>query len=47
VEGKPALLVDTTASAPGYFVVLEWQDGKVSAIRDFHFARYAAAELQL
>jgi RNA polymerase sigma-70 factor, ECF subfamily len=49
VEGKPALLVDTTGSegpgAPGYFVVLEWQGGKVAAIRDFHFARYAAAEL--
>jgi RNA polymerase sigma-70 factor, ECF subfamily len=50
VEGRPALRIDPAASepagAPGYFVVMAWQDGKVSAIRDFRYARYAAAELQ-
>jgi RNA polymerase sigma-70 factor (ECF subfamily) len=45
VEGRPALWVDTEADegpgAQGYVVVLEWRDGKVSAIRDFRYARYA------
>ena len=26
---------------PGYFVVLEWEAGKVAGIRDFRYARYA------
>jgi RNA polymerase sigma-70 factor, ECF subfamily len=46
VEGRPGLWVDTEADegagAPGYFIVLEWKDGKVSGIRDFRYARYAA-----
>jgi len=45
VEGHPALWVNTEADegldAPGYVVVLEWKDGKVSRIRDFRYARYA------
>jgi RNA polymerase sigma-70 factor (ECF subfamily) len=45
LEGRPALWVDASAEegvgAPGYAVVLEGQDGKVAAIRDFRYARYA------
>jgi RNA polymerase sigma-70 factor (ECF subfamily) len=29
------------ASRPAYFVLLDWIDDRVAAIRDFHFARYA------
>jgi RNA polymerase sigma-70 factor (ECF subfamily) len=45
LEGRAALRIDTSvdegAGAPGYAVVLEFQDGKVAAIRDFRYARYA------
>ncbi|HEX3141897.1 MAG TPA: RNA polymerase sigma factor, partial [Rhizobacter sp.] len=45
LEGRPALWVDAQAGegagAPGYAVVLESREGKVSAIRDFRYARYA------
>ena len=44
-EGRPALWVDTEGAegpgAPGYVVVLGIENGKVSAIRDFRYARYA------
>jgi RNA polymerase sigma-70 factor, ECF subfamily len=47
VEGQPALQVDARGSegadAPGYFVMLAWADGKIASIRDFRYARYAAA----
>ncbi len=47
VEGQPAVWVNVEAEegvgAPGYAVVLEWRDGKVWGIRDFRYARYAAA----
>lgn len=50
VEGRPGLWVDTEADegagAPGYVVVLEWGDGKVSGIRDFRYARYAGERLR-
>ena len=50
VAGRPGLWVDTEADegigSPGYVVVLTWQDGKVSEIRDFRYARYAADRLQ-
>jgi RNA polymerase sigma-70 factor (ECF subfamily) len=49
VEGMPALWVDVTAGegadAAGYFIVLERADGKVTGIRDFRYARYAADSL--
>jgi RNA polymerase sigma-70 factor, ECF subfamily len=45
VEGKPAVWVDTTAAegadAPGYVIVLGFEAGRVSSIRDFRYARYA------
>jgi len=46
VEGRPGMWVDTEADegvgAPGYFVVLEFGEGKVRGIRDFRYARYAS-----
>jgi len=49
VEGRPGLWVDTEADegigAPSYVVVLELRKGKVSGIRDFRYARYAAEAL--
>ncbi|MBG9389009.1 sigma-70 family RNA polymerase sigma factor [Caenimonas aquaedulcis] len=49
VEGRPGLWVDTQAEegagAPGYAVVLAWQGGKVTGIRDFRYARYAGEGL--
>jgi len=47
-EGRPGLWVDTEADegvgAPGYVVVLECRDGKVSGIRDLRYARYAVPQ---
>jgi RNA polymerase sigma-70 factor (ECF subfamily) len=43
VEGRPALLVYETADdtpGPAYFVTIGWRDGRVTAIRDFRYARY-------
>jgi RNA polymerase sigma-70 factor (ECF subfamily) len=44
VEGRPAILVfDPGApSAPKYFMLLRWDNGKVAAIRDFRHAAYVA-----
>jgi hypothetical protein len=33
---------DEGAGAPGYFLVLDVQGGRIAAIRDFRYARYAA-----
>jgi RNA polymerase sigma factor (sigma-70 family) len=44
VEGRPAMLVFDRAAAmaqPAHFVLLAWQDGQISMIRDFLFAPYA------
>jgi RNA polymerase sigma-70 factor (ECF subfamily) len=37
------------ASRPAYFVLLDWIDDRVAAIRHFHFARFAieGAELHM
>ena len=43
VESQPAMLVfDRTGSMdkPAHFVLLEWQEGRIAAIRDFLFASY-------
>lgn len=49
LEGRPALWVNTEADegagAAAYVVVLDWRDGKVAAIRDFRYARYAMEPL--
>ncbi len=44
VDGRPALLAfdpDDALGTPMYFVLIEWVEGKVAAIRDFRYARYA------
>jgi len=44
VEGRPAILVydpSEPQSPPSYFIMLEWDGGKLVAIRDFRHARYA------
>ena len=50
VEGRPALWVNTEADegagAPAYVIVLAHENGKVCAIRDFRYARYAAETLE-
>jgi RNA polymerase sigma-70 factor (ECF subfamily) len=43
VDGRPAALVrdrDEPEGPPIYFMLLEWADGKLVAIRDFRYARY-------
>lgn len=50
VEGRPAMLVfDRNASLdkPAYFVLPEFDGGRVVAIRDFLFARYAMDQAEL
>jgi RNA polymerase sigma-70 factor (ECF subfamily) len=48
VEGRPAVLVrEPGAQAPAYFVLLEWADGALVTIRDFHFARYVTEGAEL
>jgi len=44
IDGQPAILVydpNEPGARPTYFVLLEWEDGKLVAIRDFRHARYA------
>ncbi|MGA0613981.1 sigma-70 family RNA polymerase sigma factor [Paracoccus sp. KR1-242] len=43
VDGHPAMLVfDKTGAMerPAHFVLIDWQDGRIAAIRDFLFAPY-------
>ena len=44
VEGCPAMLVfeRTAMETPVYFVLVDWRNDQISAIRDFLFASYAA-----
>jgi RNA polymerase sigma-70 factor (ECF subfamily) len=46
VEGLPALWAEEDGAAP-FFVVLQWQAGRLAVIRDFYFARYAAESLTI
>jgi len=43
VEGRPAMLVFDSGAMekPAYFVLVDWRDDRISAIRDFLFAPYA------
>lgn len=50
VEGRPAVLIqqhERSDARPDYFVVLAWSGERVSTIRDFLFARYAAEDADL
>ncbi len=46
VEDRPAILVSEGADAavPAYFVLLQWDQGKLSLIRDYRYARYVMAD---
>ena len=39
-----AVLTDSRASSPRYFIELGWQGGRVTAIRDFRYVTYIAQE---
>ena len=43
VEGRPAMLVFASGAMekPAYFVLIDWRNDQISAIRDFLFAPYA------
>jgi RNA polymerase sigma-70 factor (ECF subfamily) len=44
VDGRAAILMfdpNDPAGPPTYFIILEWRNERVAAIRDFLFARYA------
>ena len=47
-EGRPALLVSDPADATAsirYVVLLDWANGRIVAIRDFHYATYVMESL--
>jgi RNA polymerase sigma-70 factor (ECF subfamily) len=48
-EGRPALLfrpLGQPDAAPAYVVLLDWDDGRITAIRDFHYATYVMDGLE-
>ena len=48
LEGKLVLAAHVDGAArPSYFILLEWQDGRVSTIRDFRYVAYIATEAEL
>jgi RNA polymerase sigma-70 factor (ECF subfamily) len=50
VDGAPAALVyvgESPADRPSYFILLQWTDGRLTGIRDFRYARYAAESAAL
>jgi RNA polymerase sigma-70 factor, ECF subfamily len=50
VDGRPAILVydpNEPEARPTYFVLLEWDGGKLVAIRDFRYARYAVEDAEV
>jgi hypothetical protein len=49
VEGQPAMLVfDSTGAMerPAHFVLIDWSEGRITAIRDFLFAPYVLEALE-
>jgi RNA polymerase sigma-70 factor (ECF subfamily) len=50
VEGHPAILAydkHQESAEPTYFILLTWEDGLVSLIRDYHYARYVIQDAQI
>ena len=52
LEGRPAILVfdpDEPDAGPKYFMLVDWEAGKVATIRDFRHAAYVVdgAEYQI
>jgi RNA polymerase sigma factor (sigma-70 family) len=47
LEGQLALAAHVgAATAPTYFILLEWEGGHVKSIRDFRYVKYIAAEAE-
>ncbi|TGP22121.1 sigma-70 family RNA polymerase sigma factor [Mesorhizobium sp. M1D.F.Ca.ET.184.01.1.1] len=49
VEGRPAILVtspDRPDGPPRYFILIDWQHGRIAGIRDFLFADYVMDGLE-
>jgi RNA polymerase sigma-70 factor (ECF subfamily) len=47
-EGRPALLASDPADAGGaivYVILLDWSNGRIATIRDFHYATYVMESL--
>jgi RNA polymerase sigma factor (sigma-70 family) len=45
LDGELALAATApSADVPSYFILLDWHDGRVTSIRDFHYVPYIAAE---
>src|SRR5689334_7066077 len=47
-EGRPALLASDPADAAGgivFVILLDWSNGRIAAIRDFHYATYVMETL--
>jgi RNA polymerase sigma-70 factor (ECF subfamily) len=50
IENRPAILVYHTreaSSQPAYFMLLAWDDARVSLIRDYRYARYVMRDAEL
>jgi RNA polymerase sigma-70 factor (ECF subfamily) len=48
LEGRLALAAHVAgATSPSYFILLDWEEGRVSAIRDFRYVPYIASEADL
>ncbi|GMV13823.1 MAG: sigma-70 family RNA polymerase sigma factor [Polyangiaceae bacterium] len=48
LDGELALSAHVAGSeAPAYFILLEWENGRVSSIRDFRYIPYIAAEAEV
>jgi RNA polymerase sigma-70 factor (ECF subfamily) len=49
VEGREVIAVfeDSAGAKPSYFMWLEWQNGRISFIRDYRYARYIVDDVEL
>ena len=50
VEGRPAVVVLDPAQPAGlplYFMLIDWQDGRLLNVRDFRYARYVVDGAEL
>lgn len=49
LEGREVIAVfeNRTDPKPGYFMWLEWREGKISFIRDYRYVRYVVADAEL
>lgn len=50
VEGAPAILIsnpEENSTAIGYFIFIEWQEGKIASIRDYRYSRYVMIDADI